>query len=579
VDALARGIKSLRMTCCYEDYHENPVALRDEANHRHNNAIKEGQESTVSAQDRFRMQRRTALLERFAHASMLSEEMENDRLAGSRNYAQNLFPESSSEMKVGWLRTIVLPDLESRWEKLKEENKTIFGKVWTSSIVSPRLYGAHYDAVAGYVLAKEGLITTIAKSLAPFKQLHTFAFVEPEIDAWSRYETLFKEVGEEHGRLQGCRSPYARGSKRDASSEAIAYSGTMIGLDVALRALQRAEIHPTSFAMPVPSIGFQSFKTSVSRYVLSEVLTQTNKLCLNHLSLRFLRVGSSIDDRPTLTNVWSRETPPPVHTEILLTNDSFPSLRDLTLYFNQVRSENEPGPSIHGCKAAELESLTIRYDPRFEASANGILWHEDCLNHFHQSLKHLTIVNAFCGNWNNFFRDIAKAQLETLDIVIEDDVLGMVRTKVPSNDDVENGLVCVQERFKKAAEKVEVRPDWVFHLVKRVWKNQDDIVDRLLDDSDEEGRLIGKRTMMMTRKLRNENKAYVFEVRIIDTRDGLESNHCTHSNRTKVANWSCIVHLSQKTMIANSSLMRVIAVLIIPEFDLALTRQQCYPRY
>jgi len=85
--------------------------------------------------------------------------------------------------------------------------------------------------------------------------------------------------------------------------------------------------------------------------------------------------------------------------------------------------------------------------------------------------------------------------------------------------------------------------------------------------------------MMMTRKLRNENKAYVFEVRIIDTRDGLESNHCTHSNRTKVANWSCIVHLSQKTMIANSSLMRVIAVLIIPEFDLALTRQQCYPRY
>jgi len=58
---------------------------------------------------------------------------------------------------------------------------------------------------------------------------------------------------------------------------------------------------------------------------------------------------------------------------------------------------------------------------------------------------------------------------------------------VPSYDDVENGLVCVQERFKKAAEKVEVRPDWVFDLVKRVWKNQDDIVDRLLEDSDEEG--------------------------------------------------------------------------------------------
>ncbi|KAI4923782.1 uncharacterized protein J4E92_007756 [Alternaria infectoria] len=152
-----------------------------------------------------------------------------------------------------------------------------------------------------------------------------------------------------------------------------------------------------------------------------------------------------------------------------------------------VRSENEPGPDIPDGKAAELESLTIRYDPRFEASANGILWHEDCLNHFHQSLKHLTIVNAFCGNWNNFFRDIAKAQLETLDIVIEDDVLGMVRTKVPSYEDVENGLVCVQERFKKAAEKVEVRPDWVFDLVKRVWKNQDDIVDRLLEDSDEEG--------------------------------------------------------------------------------------------
>ncbi|KAI4706686.1 hypothetical protein J4E89_008753 [Alternaria sp. Ai002NY15] len=418
---------------------------------------------------------------------MLSEEMEDHRLAGSRNYAQNLFPEPSSEGKVGWLRTIVLPDLESRWEKLKEENKSIFGNVWTSSIVSPRLYGAHYDVVAEYVLAKEGLITTIAKSLAPFKQLHTFAFVEPEIDAWSRYETLFKEVGEEHGRLQGCRSPYARGSKRDASSEAIAYSGMMIGLDVALRALQRAEIHPTNFAMPVPSIGFQSFKTSVSKYVLSEVLTQTNKLCLNHLSLRFLRVGSSNDDRLTLTNVYSRETPPPVHTEILLTNDSFPSLRDLTLYFGQVRSANNPGPATHGWKAAELESLSIRYDPRFEASANGILWHEDCLSHFHQSLKHLTIVNAFCGNWNNFFRDIAKAQLETLDIVIEDDVLGMVRTKVPSFNDVENGLVCVQERFKKAAEKVEVRPDWVFDLVKRVWKNQDDIVDRLLEDSDEEG--------------------------------------------------------------------------------------------
>jgi len=433
------------------------------------------------------MQRRTALLERFAHASMLSEETETDIVAGSRNYAERLRFEPSSEEKVGWLRTIVLPDLESRWEKLKEENKSIFGNVWTSSLVSPRLYGAHYDAVAEYVLAKEGLVTTIATTLSRFKHLHAFTFVEPEIDAWSRYETLFKEVGEEHGRSQGCRSPYARGSKRDASSEAIAYNGMMIGLDVVLRALQRIEVHPTSFAMPVPAIGFQSFQTSVSKYVLREVLTHTNKLCLNHLSLKFLRIGTSIDDRPALTNVWSRETPPPVHTEILLTNDSFPSLHDLNLNFNHVRSENDPGPATQGWKAAEIESLTIRYDPRFEASANAILWHEDCLSHFHRSLKHLTIVNAFCGNWNNFFRDIAKAQLETLDIVIEDDVLRMVRTKVPSYADVENGLVCVQERFKKAAEKVEVRPDWVFDLVKRVWKNQDDIVDRLLEGSDEEG--------------------------------------------------------------------------------------------
>jgi len=53
--------------------------------------------------------------------------------------------------------------------------------------------------------------------------------------------------------------------------------------------------------------------------------------------------------------------------------------------------------------------------------------------------------------------------------------------------------------------------------------------------------------MTMGRKLRNENKAYVFEARILDTRDGLDSNHCTHSNCTKVANWSCIVHSSQKT--------------------------------
>ena len=486
MDALAQAIKSLRMTCCYEYCHENLVALRAEADYRHHKATKEGAERTLSAQDRFRMQRRTALLERFAHASMLSEETENDIAAGGRNYAERLRFETPSEEKVGWLRTIVLPDLESRWERLKEENKSIFGNVWTSSLVSPRLYGEHYDAVAEYVLAKEGLITTIASSLSRFKQLHTFTFVEPEIDAWSRYETLFKEVGEEHGRSQGCRSPYARGSKRDASLETIAYNGMMIGLDVALRALQRAEIHPTSFAMPVSTIGFQSFKTSVSKYVLREVLTQTNKLCLNHLSLRFRRTAESIDDGPTFANTFG-SSPPPLHTEILLTNDSFPSLRNLTLYFNQFRPENGRGPSIQDCKAAELESLSIRYDPRFEASAHAILWHEDCLKHFHQSLKHLTIVNAFCGNWNNFFRDIAKAQLETLDIVIEDDVLGMVRTKVPSNDDVENGLVCVQERFKRAAEKVEVRPDWVFDLVKRVWKNQDDIVDRLLEDSDEEG--------------------------------------------------------------------------------------------
>jgi hypothetical protein len=144
----------------------------------------------------------------------------------------------------------------------------------------------------------------------------------------------------------------------------------------------------------------------------------------------------------------------------------------------------------------QLESLTIKLHPLSGASAHLLLKDPNCLNHLARYLKHLAIKNAYHGNWNGFFRAIARAPLETLKIEIEPKLYADVR-----RDTVDTlhflgmmmgppevlGLICVQELFESAAVRCNIEPAWVYRRVRGVWREQEAAVDRLLEDSEEEG--------------------------------------------------------------------------------------------
>jgi len=240
--------------------------------------------------------------------------------------------------------------------------------------------------------------------------------------------------------------------------------------------LQRAKIRPRSFALPSPSLGFHRFATSVSREVLYEVLKDTRKLRLSQISERFM--GSHMLHQ---RGEAYRTKTPIHHEEIELADKNFPSLRELTinLRFHMAPSDREP---LNSENVVKLDRLIIRYNPMNCASALPFLRDPEGLNHFGPHLKHLIISNAFHGNWNQFFRSIAKIHLQTLNIVMEQTVYDEVRREIPGW----SGLICLQEHFKGAAMKCSIHPAWVWSLVMRIWKDQDDAVERLLEDSEQE---------------------------------------------------------------------------------------------
>jgi len=362
-----------------------------------------------------------------------------------------------------WMEHSLDHTVRSRWEALRDEAEAMFGNIWTFSLTDHKLIGSQYDKVARYIFAKERFVTSLAATLGAFKNLHSIAYFEASVDGAKRYESLLE-------RPRPIR-------KRHFFENRATYKALMIGLDLLLRALQRAKIRPRSFALPSPSLGFHRFATSVSPDVLYEVLKDTRTLRLIQVSERFM--GSRLLNQ---RGEAYRTKTPIHHEEVELADKNFPSLRELTinLRFHMAPSDREP---LKSDNVVKLNRLIIRYNPMNCASALPFLHDPEGLNHFGPHLKHLIISNAFHGNWNQFFRSIAKIHLQTLDIVMERTVYNEVRREIPGW----SGLVCLQEHFKSAAMKCSIHPEWVRSLVMRVWKDQDDAVERLLEDSEQEG--------------------------------------------------------------------------------------------
>jgi hypothetical protein len=164
-----------------------------------------------------------------------------------------------------FLDEMLTPEAFQRWKDMRTENEVIFTNLWHFQMTDHKLIGAHYDRVAEYIVAKERFVTGIADSLGRFTQLQSVEFLEPPTEGAKRYESLFR-----------LSTPQAHGGRRKHDREDnYAYRGLMIGFDLLVRALQRANIYTQTFAIPTPSLNFHCFATSASQAVLCHVLSKT----------------------------------------------------------------------------------------------------------------------------------------------------------------------------------------------------------------------------------------------------------------------------------------------------------------
>lgn len=201
---------------------------------------------------------------------------------------------------------------------MKATNDELFGNVWTFLLSQRTLYGADYDAVSQYVLNKEALINRIAVFLMPFRDLDTVGYYEPHRVS-RRYEKIFAINNL-------TRFSYER---MDRAEEEDAYKGLQIGLDVLLQALQRGKIQPKAFTLLSPAFNLEYFTPIASPQLFRDVLKATQKLRIIQTSGRHLVTlmgfGQGRGDLELMTKT------PKNHTEIRLTHDNFPSLRDLVV--------------------------------------------------------------------------------------------------------------------------------------------------------------------------------------------------------------------------------------------------------
>jgi hypothetical protein len=494
ISALGEAIKSLRITSCYEGYHDDIDLLRQETIRRYEYANRE----------EFLRQRQTLRqrLDEFEHdpAGASGPVPWRDYMMGYRGDDANIDGEQYTGMTNNEIldRLLVRHHLQ-RWKNMRAENETIFGDLWNFQMTGHKLIGQHYDIVAKYVFAKEKFVTGIADSLGRFDQLQSIEFLEPPIEGAKRYESMFQKPAL---RAQGGRG----GGGKNETADHLAYIGLMIGFDLLVRALQRANIYPQIFAIPSPSLNFHCFATSASQEVLRHVLVKTQILYLNQISERYITHFDMAEGGGL--NLHTKT--PSHHEEMGFTAYNFPSVRNLTITtrFNMAYKGPNPLSVLSSWTPGkdksiiQLDSLTIKLHPLNAANAHLLLKDPNCLNHFGPHLKHLIIKNAYHGNWNHFFRIVARSRLETLSITIEPEVYADVRreplTLPPHLQGILNmpqihgmpevhGLVCVQELFEGAAVQCTVGPEWVYKRVKEVWGEQEAAINRLLEDSEEEG--------------------------------------------------------------------------------------------
>jgi hypothetical protein len=486
IDALAEAIKSLHITSCYEGYHDDKSLLRQEITRRYEHA---NREEMMSREQRFR--RRGQNEYEPDPASEPGPVAWGDRILGQRGDDFHLEGEEyGKNTQNAVLNRLLVPHQFQRWKDMNAENETVYGDLFNFKMTDHKLIGEHYDVVAKYVFAKEKFVTEFADSLGRFSQLQSVEFLEPLIEGAKRYESMFH-----HPSLR------ARGGGREKNeTDHNAFRGLMTGFDLLVRALQRANVYPQTFAIPTPSLNFHCFATSASEEVLRHVLSKTQTLYLNQISERYIISFDRVEGR----GLNLRTTTPSHHSEMSLTTRNFPYLRNLTITtrFDMASTAStspiSTWPPKQGTSIVGLDSLTIKLDPLCAANAQLLLKDPGCLNHFAPSLKHLTITNAYHGNWNHFFRSIARSRLESLALVIEPAVYADVQRDavllpphlqfhgIPNLPEV-HGCVCVQELFEGAAVRCMVEPHWVFGRVREVWREQERAVERLLEDSEEEG--------------------------------------------------------------------------------------------
>jgi hypothetical protein len=483
IDALAEAIKSLRITSCYEGYHDDKGLLRQEITRRYEHT---GREEMMSREQRFRRRG----LNEYEHdpASEPGPVAWGDRILDQRGDDFHIEGEEYTRTtQDDVLDRLLVPHQFQRWKDMHAENKTVYGDLFNFKMTDHKLIGEHYDVVAKYVFAKEKFVKGIADSLGRFRQLQSIEFLEPAIEGAKRYESMFH-----HPALRA-----RGGSSEKNETDYNAFRGLMTGFDLLVRALQRASIYPQTFAIPSSSLNFHCFATSASKEVLRHVLAKAQTLHLNQVSERYITSFDRVEGR----GLNLRTNTPSHHSEMGLTTRNFPSLRNLTITTrfamaspasNSQSAPTEWTPGEYANSIVRLDSLTIKLHPLCAANAHLLLKDPNCLNHFSASLKHLTIVNAYHGNWNHFFRSIAKTHLESLSLVIEPTVfpdvqrdavllpphlIGMQFHGVPNMPEV-HGCVCVQELFEGAAVWCRVEPSWVFRRVREVWREQEVSVPR-----------------------------------------------------------------------------------------------------
>ena len=359
---------------------------------------------------------------------------------------------------------------------MKSRNDELFGNIWTFLLSQRTFYGADYDTVSQYVLNKEALINRTAVFFMPFKNLDTVGYYEPHRVS-RRYEKIFAINNL-------TRFSYER---MDRAEEEDAYKGLQIGLDVLLRALQRGKIQPKTFTLPSPAFNLECFTAIASPQLFRDVLKATQKLCIIQTSGRHLVTlmgfGQGRGDLELMTET------PKNHTEIRLTHDNFPSLRDLVVNIQfdmearsaagRTSTDNDQPVS----EPAHLEHLTLRYSSECKASAYLVLRKPDSINRFVPHLRRLTVINALHWNWNALLKSLAKMLLDSLEVCVEPSVYeNVVQNEVRIED---TGLFSVYDNFRDAANECTIKPQWVMDLVGEVWRDQERTCKRLEEDSDE----------------------------------------------------------------------------------------------